>query len=125
MPFLALLFSNPLRSVAVAGFLALGLFVGVLLLDRANLKTQVAQNASQITLLNVQKAALKSSVDNLNLEVDLAKTAQSALEASIVTRQAQATSDALQTKEITDAPKTDDAPVAPVLRRAISGLRRK
>jgi len=120
---LGFLTSNPLRTAIIAGFAALGIFTGVLLVERGVLQSRVAHKDAEIATLNAEKAALAASVDSLNLEVGLVKKSQAALEEALTAQQARAAATASIEKEIDNAPTTSDAPVAPVLRRALDRLR--
>jgi hypothetical protein len=113
---------NPLLTAAGVVIIALGLFSGIKQIQTAELHAKIASKDVEITKLGVEKQALTDSVNNLNVEIQSTKVAQKALESSI-NRLAERTAKSgdIQ-KEIDNAPKTDDAPIAPVLRRALDRM---
>ena len=114
---------NPVLSAAIVAICLLGAFSGYEL--TARLHDASALKASEIANVQLldQKAALEASAKTLTLQVALAKKAQDELAQTLTTLADKQAHDATILEDIDHAPASSDAPVAPVLRRALGGLR--
>lgn len=121
-PFILSALANPIRTLTIAGYIVAGLAVGGLLINKVILEHQVSNRDAKIATMTIEHDALKQSIDSMNLEIDRAKASRAALEESIHKQQDRSNKAAEVEKEIRNAPSSDDAPVAPVLRRAIERL---
>jgi hypothetical protein len=113
------------------GMIALGIALaaavawGGLQTYRLSLKeTEIAKQGTLISELNTQKEALNASVTNLVKEIEVIKVTQTVLESINKECVANRTKHSEIDKEIQNAPASDDAPAAPVLRRTLERLRK-
>ena len=113
---------NPLLTGAGILIVLLGLFSGYKMIETSNLEVKIAGKDVEITHLTVEREALKKSVEGLNLQIGLAKQAQEALEAEMRSQNERNQKEGDIQKEIDNAKPEDNAPVAPVLRRALERL---
>jgi cell division protein FtsB len=115
---LAWLVKNPFLVVAIA----LTILAGGLYVDRAALKVDIAHHESEIVGLKLTNKTLERDNSMLDLQIATTKNAQAALEAALTKQVAREQSHETIQKEIDHAPPTDNAPVAPVLRRALERM---
>lgn len=130
MTALLYLLKNPLLTLALLATVALGVTAGVvetknvaLANEKASLTQTIANDAIEKSNLRTEKQALQASVETLDKEVRLTKQTQKTLADTMTQLVAKARNEGIRTKETQDAPRKDDAPLAPVLRRALDGLR--
>ena len=114
------LLGNGVFTKALLGILSLVvlIFAGLWLYTRieaANLRTELTEAKSEVT-------RLLSEVETFETLAKANETANNMLRERLVEERAEAKALFNTLKEIDDAPETDDAPVAPILKRFIDGL---
>jgi cytoskeletal protein RodZ len=110
--------------IALAG---LCIIAGLLWVQNGSLKNAVTERDNALTVANESIEAAVSANKSLAADLAAAETGNakmlSALQAEIANREVRVERIEVVKMEIYRAPETDDGPVAPVLARAIAGLR--
>jgi hypothetical protein len=107
--------TDPLKSFLTFATVALGILTGVLYVEHLHSQIDLAGKDAKIASLTVETASLNSSIENLNLEIGLAKKAQTVLEQSINDANDRAAKNAILLGNINHAA---DGSVSPALRAA-------
>lgn len=114
-------------GVVIVALLGLTTYLGVqsftLVTEKAALTSKVSAYETENERLKLDKALLDHSVKNLKVEIDMTKKTQEELTKVLSDLIPKAAQDAARLKDIENAPASDDGPLAPVLRRALDGLR--